>query len=202
VRPEELAKMEAKVKTRSQKGKVPPKLPPGFEFTLEQRKGRPLPDSKTPGKVPRDKCKHPVERIAIRGNGESKWITCLDCASRWERLSDEEVLNRNSLMTAPHGVMCYMPPGPLKPVAESVEASSSSDTSDQSWLKIAENPTTILDREFPPGHPFRIQHAMLVPSMQSAEQMMSHLISVNPGQEEAVMRYLTLKGLSASESGL
>ena len=49
--------------------------------------GKPLPQADTKmAEIDPAMCQHPTTAMKARGNRDSKWWTCLQCNSRWERI--------------------------------------------------------------------------------------------------------------------
>jgi hypothetical protein len=69
-----------------------------YRYQNGQVIGKPLPAGE--GKVDRSKvqmdpavCQHPSHAMKARGNTTTKWWTCAQCLSRWERLAVEQISN-------------------------------------------------------------------------------------------------------------
>ena len=154
------------------------KPPIGVQLALEHLKGMSLPDSKVPGRVPKNLCKHPVEKLAVRANGELRRIICLDCSSMWGRLHDDELLERVSFMFGDKGMV----------------VSDGQSSQPSGWTP--PRPKDDLEKEFPPDHHIRKQLAKALMQMRDCEQVMKHLLKRNPGQTASVVRLCKLVGLT------
>ena len=54
--------------------------------------GKPLPPGEGNVEVEPEQCQHPVNRMIRHGNRTSKWWTCHQCQSRWERMTIEQAM--------------------------------------------------------------------------------------------------------------